>query len=183
MDLAPHEPWTVERFLSWEDGQEGRHEFDGARIVAMTGGSRAHQRIVHNLVRLLEDRLDPARFDAVAEMRVEVGRKVRYADVCVCAGRIPDDARTLRDALVVFEVLSAETAETDRGEKRGDYARLPGLRRSVLVEQDRAAATVWERTAEGWREATVGAGGVIALPEAGVGLPVADVYRGASLTG
>ena len=182
MTIVLREPWTVERFLSWEDGQEGRHEFDGTRILAMTGGSRAHQRIVHNLIRLLEDRLDPARFDAVAEMRVEVDGKVRYPDVCVCAGRIPDAARTLRDAVVVVEVLSADTAEADRGEKRGDYARLPGLRRYVLVEQDRAAAAVLERTAAGWAEAEVaGMGGAVALPEVGVELPLAEVYRGVSL--
>lgn len=181
MDLTPHEPWTVERFLAWEDGQEGRHEFDGTRAVAMTGGSRDHQRIVHNLVRALEDRLDQARFDVLAEMRVETGGKVRYPDVCVCAGRVPGQARTLRDALAVFEVLSPETEATDRGEKRRDYARLPGLRRYVPVGQDRAAAEAWERTAEGgWAVSEVGADGAIALPEAGVEVPMAEVHRGVS---
>jgi hypothetical protein len=42
-------PWTTERFLAWEDQQEGRHEFDGQRVIAMTGGSVAHQEIMFNL--------------------------------------------------------------------------------------------------------------------------------------
>jgi Uma2 family endonuclease len=96
MNIVPREPWTIERFLSWEDRQQGWYEFDGTRIVPMTGGSRAHQRIIFNLLSFLEDRLDPRRFDAVQQMRVDVGGKIRYPDVAICAGRIPGAARTLR---------------------------------------------------------------------------------------
>jgi hypothetical protein len=56
MDTVPHEPWTVERFLAWE----GKHAFDGRHVLAMTGGSRAHQRIVVNLMVLLMARLPPS---------------------------------------------------------------------------------------------------------------------------
>jgi hypothetical protein len=65
MNFMLQEAWTVERFLAWEDGQEGKHEFDGVRIIAMAGRRRAHQRIVMTLMRLLEDRLAPGSFDAV----------------------------------------------------------------------------------------------------------------------
>ena len=122
MDFVLPEPWTVERFLAWEDEQEGRHEFDGTRILKMTGGSRNHQRIVTNLIRLLEDALARDRWDAVPEMRLEIpavpgvpgGGKVLYPDVAVVAGRIPRATKTLRDAVVLFEVISADTASRDR---------------------------------------------------------------------
>ncbi len=180
MNVALRKPWTVERFLAWEDRQEGRHEFDGTRIHEMTGGSRAHQRIVSNLVRLLEDALDPDRFDAVPEMRLDVGGKIRYPDVSVVSGRIADAVRTLHDALVLFEVLSEETAATDRTEKRDEYARLPGLRRYVLLEQGRMAATVLERSEGGWSEAGVSSG-TLDLPELGIALPLAALYRGVGI--
>jgi hypothetical protein len=70
MSTQLSEPWTVERFLAWEDEQEGRHEFDGTRVIPMTGGSRRHQRLVSRLLRLLEDSLDLERFDVVQEMRL-----------------------------------------------------------------------------------------------------------------
>ena len=171
------EPWTVERFLAWEDRQEGRHEFDGTSIVPMTGGSRAHQRTVYNLLRLLDDRLDPDRFDAVAEMRLDVAGRIRYPDVLVCTGRIPDQVRTLRDAIVVFEVLSEDTAVTDRETKRAEYARVPSMRRYVLLEQSRMAAVVLEHAGGQWVEAQV-AGGRIALPELGIALPLEEAYKG-----
>lgn len=111
MNIVLREPWSVERFLSWEDMQEGKHEFDGSRIIEMTGGSRTHQRIVFNLVRLLLDRLDPGAYDAVQEMRFEVAGKVRYPEVSVCHGRSPRSIRTIRGAVVIFAVLSDDTVE------------------------------------------------------------------------
>lgn len=39
MDTLLREPETTESFLAWEDGQDGKHEFDGARVIPMTGGS------------------------------------------------------------------------------------------------------------------------------------------------
>jgi Uma2 family endonuclease len=180
MNLVLREPWTVERFLSWEDAQEGKHEFGGTQITAMTGGSRAHQRIVFNLTRLLTDRLDPERFDAVQEMRVEVAGKVRYPDVTICAGPIPDGVWTLRDAVMIVEVLSDETAVTDREAKRIEYTALPGMCYYLLLEQIRMAATVLELRAGGWHETQV-TGGRVALSGLGIELALDDIYRGVRL--
>lgn len=176
MNVGLRAPWTIERFLAWEDGQEGRHEFDGSRITEVTGGSRDHQRIISNLVRLLEDALDPARFDAVAEMRLEIGGRIRYPDVSVVAGRTPGSVRTLRDAVVLFEIVSQESAAVDRGDKRAEYAGLASIRRYVILEQSKAEATVLVRTGQGWAESE--ADTELGLPELGMVLPLAAVYRG-----
>lgn len=176
MNIALREPWTVDRFLAWEDKQEGRHEFDGVRIVQVTGGTRAHQRIVSNLVRLLEDALDPDRFDAVPEMRLEVGGRIRYPDVSVVAGRVPDTEQTLHDAVVLFEVVSEDSAGIDRKEKRDDYAGVPGIRHYAIIEQTRAAVTLLARTTQGWEETETTT--ELNLPEIGVVLPMTAIYRG-----
>lgn len=49
MDTVLDRPSTTESFLAWEDHQEGKHEFDRHQVLAMTGGSVAHQCIVMNL--------------------------------------------------------------------------------------------------------------------------------------
>jgi len=100
MNLVLREKWTVERFLDWEDQQEDRHEFDGTQIIEMTGGSRAHQRIVGNLLRLLDDCLDPDRFDSIQEMRIDVGGKIRYPDVWVVASPVDEVYKSLFDLTV-----------------------------------------------------------------------------------
>jgi Uma2 family endonuclease len=177
MTVTLHEPWTVERFLAWEDKQEGRHEFDGTYVIEMTGGSRAHQRIAGNLLRCLEDRLDLEQFDVVQEMRINTGGKIRYPDITVCAGRIPDRIKTLRDAIVTFEVLSDETADIDQNDKRLDYANIPSLRRYIILDQFCMSVSVIEKLASGWTETTLNSG-TLPLPELGIELPLDAIYRG-----
>lgn len=176
MNIVLRQPWTVEQFLQWEDRQEGRHEFDGTRIVEMTGGSRAHQQIVANLIRFFEDHLDLSRFDAVQAMRIAFDGKVRYPGIAVVAGAIESKVKTLRDALVLFEVLSDDTAPTDLVDKRDEYARLPSVRHYVLLEQNRISLTVLERVQDGWRESQV-TEGTLDLPELGVTVPLSAIYR------
>lgn len=176
MTSALRDPWTTERFLAWEDRQEGRHEFDGQQVIEMTGGSRNHQRIIANLLRLLDDALDPERFEPLAEMRVRVGNQVRYPDVSVVLAPVPGTLRTLDDAVVLFEVASSDSSRTDLGDKTDVYARVPGLRRYIVLEQSAPAATVLVRTAHGW--STCREHVTLDLPELGVNLQVSDVYHG-----
>jgi Uma2 family endonuclease len=176
MNLVLREPWTVARFLDWEDRQEGKHEFDGTQIIDMTGGSRAHQRIVANLLRWFEDHLDPDRFDAIQEMRIDVGGKIRYPDMAIVRAPVDETDKTLRDAVVLFEVLSDETADRDLGPKLADYHRLPSIRRYVTIDQRRAIITSRERTPAGWTQADFTAGN-LDLPEVGAALPLDAIYR------
>ncbi len=85
MDTLLPDAWTIERFLAWDDRQEGKHEFDGRDIIPMTGGSIAHQRIVRNLLFALVAMVHEDITPIVQEMRVRAGRTVRYPDVMVCA--------------------------------------------------------------------------------------------------
>ena len=176
MNLVLREPWTVARFLDWEDRQEGKHEFDGTQIIDMTGGSRAHQRIVGNLLRWFEDHLDPERFDAIQEMRIDIGGKIRYPDMAIVKAPVGETDKTLRDALVLFEVLSDETAERDLGPKLADYLGLPSIRHYVTIDQRLIAVTARERTPSGWTQSDLSTGS-LDLPEVGVVQPLDAIYR------
>ena len=50
MNVALRKPMTLEQFLSWEERQQMRYEFDGFQPVAMTGGTEAHAAIQRNLI-------------------------------------------------------------------------------------------------------------------------------------
>ena len=183
MDTVLTEAWTTDRFLAWEDQQEGKHEFDGRDIVPMTGGSVAHQRIVFNLCTALMGLLSERVFTALHEMRVRMGTVVRYPDVVVCATPLDQTTRTLTDALAIFEVLSDDTATTDRVKKLLDYAALPSLRCYVLLEQTAIAATVFQRESGGPWVATAHTGGMLDLAGVGGGVTLADLYRGLTFAG
>jgi Uma2 family endonuclease len=178
MDTVLAETGTTDRFLAWEDKQEGKHEFDGRAVVPMTAGSVGHQRIVFNLMVALTGLLDGQSLHPVHEMRVRIGAKIRYPDVCVFSDGFDQTVRTLTDAVAIFEVLSDDTATTDRVEKLLDYAALPSLRCYVLLEQTCVAATLFQREIGGVWIASAHTGGTLTLPGVDTGLAMADLYRG-----
>ena len=177
MDTVLDRPWTTDSFLAWEDRQEGKYEFDGRNVVPMTGGTAAHQVIVFNLLvglgRLLADRP----FWALHEMRIRIGTRIRYPDVVVGAAPFNQMIRTLADAVAIFEVLSNDTAVTDRVDKLIDYAALPSLRSYVLLEQTAVAATLFQREPGGAWIATAHTDGALTLPGLDVTMPLADLYQ------
>lgn len=178
MDTVLDRLWTTETFLAWEDRQEGKHEFDGVRVVPMTGGSVAHQKIVFNLCVVLTRLLTGSPYFALHEMRVRIGDRVRYPDVVVCPASIPQTQRTLTDAVVVFEVLSDDTAATDRIDKLRDYAAIPSLRYYVMLEQTSRGAIICQRAeGETWITSAL-TQGAIALIEPDLVLPLDDIYQG-----
>ena len=178
MDTVLDCPWTTERFLAWEDRQEGKHEFDGRRVVRLAGSSVAHQRIVMNTRTVLTVLLAGGPIHVTHSMRLRAGPRVRYPDVIVCAGPLDQTTRTLDDAIAIFEVLSDDTATTDRVEKVIDYAMLPSLRSYVLLEQTAIAATLFRRDTGGPWIATPHTGGSLTLAGIEISLPLADVYQG-----
>jgi Uma2 family endonuclease len=178
MDTVPAETWTTDGFLAWEDKQEGKHEFDGRDVIPMTGGSIAHQRIVINLCLALMGLLGDRPLMAVQEMRLRAGSRIRYPDVLVCSGALDQTTRTVTDAVAILEVLSDDTATTDRVEKLIDYAALPSLRCYVLLEQTAVAATLFRREPAGAWIASAHTGGVLILPGLDITLPLAALYQG-----
>lgn len=175
-------PWTTESFLAWEDQQEGKYEFDGCRVIPMTGGSFAHQDIVFNLRGILGRLLADRPFRIGQEMRLRAGTRVRYPDVVVCAGPLDQTTRTLTDAVAIFEVLSDDTATTDRVEKLIDDTAVPSLRAYVLLQQTAVAATLFQREpATAWT-ATAHTTSDLILPAIDIHLPLADLYQGLTFT-
>ena len=85
------------------------------------------------------------------------------------------------EPVVVFEVISASTAATDRIEKNEEYRLTPSIRRYVMLEQTRRAATVFERAGDAWTGHVLTGDAVLAMPEIGVELPLADAYAGITL--
>lgn len=180
-------PMTVEAFLAWERRQELRYEFDGIAPVAMAGGKVAHSKIATNLVEALRRRLRGGRCQAFRgdlKIMTQAGSKIRYPDAIVTCSPVDDADDIVPHPVVVFEVLSEATAGTDRVAKNDEYAGVPSIARYVMLEQDRAAATVFAREAGGWTGRLVtGMGAVLDLPEIGAELPLAELYDGVSLPG
>lgn len=177
MDVALRKPMNLEAFLAWEERQELRHEFDGFRPVAMTGGTLAHATIQSNLAISVGGRLrgTPCRFLG-SDIKILTATSSRYPDGVVFCTRGSNDSIVVPDPMVIFEVLSRSTASTDHITKNREYAALPSVQRYVMLEQERSGATVFTRTGDDWVGRILADDAVLAMPEIGIELPLAELY-------
>ena len=180
MNLALRKPMTLAEFLEWEERQPMRYEFDGIGPVAMTGGTYGHSTIQGNLATALGGRLrgKPCRFHG-SHLKFQVAEgHVRYPDGMVLCSPVDRPATVVYDPVVVFEVLSPSTARDDRIVKAREYQATPSVQRYVMLEQDGVSATVYARSGETWTHEILIADSILALPEIGVELPLAELYEG-----
>lgn len=183
MSLALEKPWTVETFLAWEEHQELRYEFDGLRIIAMTGGTSAHGAIQINVVLAVGNRLrgKPCRLHG-SNLKIRVMDSIRYPDAFVSCTPIGQDDTVVHEPVVIFEVASASTAFIDRGAKNREYAGTASVRRYVMLEQRAVMATVYERAGEDWVGHIFRSGDTLPMPEIGIELPLDELYEGLDLS-
>jgi Uma2 family endonuclease len=172
---------SLAAFLEWEARQELRHERVGGVVRAMAGGTDRHDAIGNALRAELRARLrgSPCRVRGPDLKVVTPGGDVLYPDVLVRCGPRDDRATTVADPLLVAEVLSAGTLQHDLLAKRLAYKSIPSLRVILYVAQDQARVDMVRRGPDGrWDddEPAIGLDSVLALPELGVELPLAELY-------
>jgi Uma2 family endonuclease len=173
---------SPEEYLEWEKLAETKHEYVGGHVYAMAGASDDHNRIARNIlidlgVALRGKRCEP--FGSDMKLRMPDDEAFYYPDVLVaCDPR--DNAQYYRERpLIVFEVLSPDTAKTDQREKRYTYGLVPGLKTYVIVAQDRVEVTVLRRGRwPGWKEQVItGLNEVLNLPEIKLAIPLKRIYE------
>jgi Uma2 family endonuclease len=180
--MFDRKPWTVSQFLEWEERQPLRYEFDGAQAVAMTGGTAAHDAIAVNLGAALVTRLrgKPCRPHG-GNLKIQTATSIRYPDAFVSCSPIDPRATVTHEPVVMFEVLSQSTAGIERIVKNREYQSLPSVMRYVMQEQDQIAATVFERRGDDWVGHVLADDAVLAMPEIGIEVPLAELYEGIDL--
>jgi hypothetical protein len=66
--------------------------------------------------------------------------------------------------------------------KDAEYRATPSVQRYVVLHQTKAAAAVFSRKGEDWvTDLLTGDGAILAMPEIGLDIPLADIYLGVEL--
>jgi len=154
-----------EEYRALEEKAITKHEYldgvvyswQGFVPEARAGGSRAHNRVIQNLVVALRSSTPRRPCEVYASdirLNVSAGRAYFYPDVAVTCS--PGDsaaaagqASEFSEPCVVFEVLSDSTEAFDRGEKFEAYKHIPSLEEYVLVSPLNRRVEVFRR-AQGW---------------------------------
>lgn len=183
MNVALRQRMSLADFLAWEERQELRHEFDGFEVYAMVGGTAAHAIVQRNLVTALTLRLRGRVCQAFgSELKIEVAGSIRYPDAFIVCTPVAPTTKVVTDPVVIFEVLSESTARVDRVTKNAEYRATASVRRYVMLEQDSQAATVFAREDDRWVGSLLTGDAVLAMPEIGIEVPLAELYEGLDLS-
>ncbi len=176
--LPVRKPMTLAQFLTWEERQELRFEFDGVRPIERLSGTVAHAHIQTNLAVAIGGRLRASSCQFYgSSLKIQVARDhIRYPDAFVICAPGKSDETVVSEP--IFEIISPETTRVDRYAKALEYQATPSVRRYVIVEQDSINATVYVRSANSWTLEILVADSMLSLPEIGVALPLAELYEG-----
>jgi Uma2 family endonuclease len=147
---------TYAEYLALEAAGETKHEYVSGKVLAMAGGSVEHGRLVSRLTVLVSAALGGRPcvvLPADVRVRIRAADRATYPDLHVVCGELerdPEDDHAVVNPVVVIEVLSESTAESDRGDKFADYRRLRSLREYVLVSQRERRVDVYRRDGRRW---------------------------------
>jgi Uma2 family endonuclease len=173
-----------EEYLQGELVSEIRHEYVAGNVYAMSGGTLNHQRIAGNFAYLAKRQLEgkscfPTGSDFKLQVPLGVGEEAfYYPDGMIICVPVPGDALFTDSPSVILEVLSPTTRRIDEVQKYRDYITIPTLGTYILAETDSPLMTLHRRVGAGFkRETLYGLDAVLDLPEAGVSIQLAELYR------
>jgi Uma2 family endonuclease len=189
--MASHAPPATrispEEFLAMDREAEFKSEYYDGEIVAMSGASLRHNRIVANLVAALHGQLrrGPCQvFPSAMRVWNPVRRSYTFPDVVVVCGR-PEVADGKQDVLLnptlLIEVLSDSTQARDRGQKSEGFRRLTSPQEYLLVAQHEVRVERYRRYGEKQWMLTeaLDEQDVLELDSIGCTLALSDVYENA----
>ena len=179
-----HDRISRDDYLEGELGSEVRHEYVAGNVYAMSGGTLNHQRVAGNFLRLAGNQLNgkpcfPTGSDF--KLQVALGRGEEafyYPDGMIICVPLPGDALFTDSPSVILEVLSPATRRNDEVQKYRDYLTIPTLSTYILAEADEPFLTLHRREGAGFRrEILSGPDAILDLPEAGISISLAELYR------
>ena len=153
MVAQPQPTLTPTEYLEWEAQQPLRFEYMEGHVVAMAGGTIAHNQIAVNLVSLLRPHLRRQNCKVLsgdAKVAISEAGPFYYPDVSVTCDPRDRHARAyIQFPCLIIEALSDSTEARDRGLKFRHYRRIETLQEYVLIDPDRVLVEGYRRNERG----------------------------------
>jgi Uma2 family endonuclease len=139
MSMLAHGKMTVDEFLAWAEGREGRWELYNGVPYAMPSERTGHIKVKTAVCLAL--------LRAVARAGVQChvladGAGVRISQyimhepdaIVYCGPELPDDALEVPNPVILVEVLSPSTRKFDETVKKDGYFSLPSVHHYLVVD-------------------------------------------------
>ena len=166
---------TEADYLAGEQDGQQKHEYIDGQVYAMSGASANHNRLAGNLYGELRQHLKGQPCQAyTADMKVKIDTRYFYPDVMVDCSAV--DGYFTETPIILIEVLSKSTKQTDKTIKLDTYTSIPTLQEYLLVEQDFVEIELLRRRT-GWKAEHYFLGDSILFESIGLQLTVAEIYE------
>ena len=183
--LATLHRYSFADYLALEEASNTKHEFLGGEIYGMAGGTPEHAALSVAVSSLLREQLRSGScrvYSSDLRVRVLATGLATYPDVTVVCGpseRDPESPTHVTNPKLLVEVLSASTADYDRGDKLLHYQQIPSLTEVVLVDHEVPRVEVVTRQGSQWQTTRFCPGDTVRLDSVDCRIAVDDVYRAA----
>lgn len=172
---------TIDEFIAWaEQDPEVKYELVHGHPRAMAPVSQPHSRIAGKLAVEIGRRLR-APCAVLLETAVERDdRDDRFyeADLAVTCAAATQGERSTPKPVLIVEILSASTANHDRGTKVPDYMHIPSVQEILLVDSREPHAQLWRRDGRRWIVEDFTGDASLPLQSIDAELPLSAIYEG-----
>jgi Uma2 family endonuclease len=175
---------TLEEYLAYDRASEIKHEYYDGEVVALAGGTTAHNRLTLKMAMLLAEEIGwrgPCKVYA-SDMQVLVAKKQYvYPDVVISCdiSDHQETSDTLYSPRLIVEVLSPSPEAKDRGIKLDWYRAHPCVHEYILINTRFQLVEIYQRNDnDSWTYHTYGAGKMIELANLDLHISVDALYEG-----
>jgi Uma2 family endonuclease len=182
MRVLAQRKMTVDEFLAWAEGQEGRWELHNGVPYAMPSERLGHIRIKYRIYFALQRAIQKAGLPCHVEgdgTGVRISSHVMHnPDAVVYSGpELPDDALEVPNPIVLVEVVSPSTRKYDDTVKANDYFSLPSVHHYLIVDSNGPPVVHRSRQADGTILKSDVRDGKLMLSPPGIELAVAELFE------
>jgi Uma2 family endonuclease len=181
MSSAAEKLMTVDEFLAWGEGREGRWELFDGRPIAMAPERAAHAETKAEAWAALRRAIERAGAPCHAMpdgMTVRISARMAFEpDALVyCGERLPPRAIEVPSPVIVVEVVSESTQARDHGVKLAGYFSLPSVAHYFILDSERLTAIHHKRGQGEVIETRILTEGALNLDPPGLELAVEELF-------
>lgn len=169
---------NVEAFLAWAEDRPGRYELLDGEIVAMAPARVRHAATKFAVQTALRAIDAPCRMlpDGMS-VRIDAQTVFEPDALVYCGARLPLEAVTVPEPVIVVEILSLGTRRVDTGRKLSGYVQVPSVRHDLIVDAERRTVIHHRRADGDLIETRILAAGTLSLDPPGLSLPLAALFE------
>jgi len=188
---SPRHFYSLDEYFALENIGDARYEYWDGEIVCMSGASFAHVQITGNIFHALRSKLAGGPCLALngdLAIKTPALPPYRYPDVSVaCGGSKIENIRgvdALLNPVVIVEVISPTTVIRDRGDKFSAYQQISTFLEYLLVAQQFARVTHYQRKPDGlWvPQELSGTESLVHLDSLDCDLTLSEIYDGVTFS-